>query len=154
MKKETFYKLHSLLEDNLRKYFFPDEGGTRDTDYNAYLIKTEIRLSIALRYFAGGCPYDLMLTHGVSFCSVFTSIWGVVNVVNKYRGIKIEFPSLEEQVDIAKEFEEKSGAGFDNVIGAIDGILIWLLKPSKNQCEKAGGAKSKSFFVQERINLV
>ena len=33
-----------------------------------------------------------------------------------------------------------SGALFDNVVGAIDGMLIWTVKPSKRECkqEKCG----------------
>jgi hypothetical protein len=42
-----------------------------------------------------------------------------------------------------------SGAGFDRVIGAIDGILIWTVKPNKNECEKAE-CGSKSFFCSRK----
>jgi hypothetical protein len=38
-----------------------------------------------------------------------------------------------------------SGAGFDRVIGAIDGILIWTINPNKIECEKAEYG-TKSFF--------
>jgi hypothetical protein len=38
-----------------------------------------------------------------------------------------------------------SGARFDRVIGAIDGILIWIIKSNKTECEKAKYG-SKSFF--------
>ena len=35
-------------------------------------------------------------------------------------------------------YKEKSGALFPCVIGAIDGILIWILKPSRKECDVAG----------------
>jgi hypothetical protein len=145
MSKESFYNLHNLLEEELKNHFFPKNGGTRSVDDNPYFIKTEIRLSIAIRFFAGACPYDLMLTHGVCYTSVFTSVWGVVDVINKNPQLKIRFPNKQEQLKIAKGFEEMSGAGFDRVIGAIDGILIWIVKPCKTECEKAK-CGSKSFF--------
>ena len=71
MDKATFYKLHTILEPLLNNHFFPREGGNRDIYSNPYLIKTEIRLSIALRYFAGASPHDLVVTHGVSMTSIF-----------------------------------------------------------------------------------
>jgi len=101
---------------------------------HTYYIKTEIRLSIALRYFAGGSVYDIMVSHGVSAASVFLSVWGVVDVINNHPNFKLEFPSHAQQEVIAKSFEKKSGAQFSKVIGAIDGILIWTHKPYKSEC--------------------
>ena len=109
-------------------------SGTRDQDNNPYLISSKIRLSIALRYFAGGSPYDIMLTHGVSYCSVFSSVWGVVDAVNSTEGLAFYFPSHQQQVKIATGFQGMSGAMFSNVIGALDGILIWMIKPSFSWC--------------------
>ena len=134
MKKASFYKLHSILKPHLDECFFPNQGGKRDPKNHKYLISTEIRLSIALRYFAGGCPYDILLTHGVSYKSVFVSVWGVVDAVNKCKELEFSFPNHEEQQKIAAGFKKKSGANFSNVIGAIDGILIWMMKPSFRWC--------------------
>jgi hypothetical protein len=134
MDKYTFYRLHHLLEPLLIKHFFPKEGGNRDIYNNPYLIKTEIRLSITLRYFAGASPYDLVVTHGVSMASVFYSIWGVVDCINKCPDLDIKFPDYNQQEGIARGFKKRSGASFDCVVGAIDGILIWILKPLFNEC--------------------
>ena len=71
MDKDTFYVLHEILEPHLQDHFFPAKGGSRDPKKDSYLIKTEIRLAVAIRYFAGGSPLDIMLIHGVSFYSVF-----------------------------------------------------------------------------------
>jgi hypothetical protein len=86
-----------------------------------------------------------MLTHGVCYTSVFNSVWGVVDVINKKPELKITFPDKQEQLKIAEGFESMSGAGFDRVIGAIDGILIWIIKPNKSECEKVK-CGLKSFF--------
>ena len=134
MDKETFYNLHTILEPFLESHFFPREGGNRDIYSNPYLIKTEVRLSIALRYFAGASPYDLVVTHGVSMTSIFFSIWGVVDSVNKCTQLDIIFPDYEGQQGIANGFRKRSGADFGTVIGAIDGILIWILKPLFSEC--------------------
>ena len=137
MDKQTFYRLHTILRPSLENHFFPKEGGNRDIHFNPYLIKTEIRLSIALRYFAGASPYDLVVTHGVSMTSIFFSIWGVVDCVNKCSHFDIVFPDYKGQKDIASGFQKRSGANFATVIGAIDGILIWILKPFKQECQMA-----------------
>ena len=136
MKKLTFYKLHSLLQPLLLRQFFPKRGGNRHPRKNSYLINTEIRLSIALRYFAGGSPLDIMMVHGVSFTSVFSSVWGVVDVVNSCTKLSFEFPSHEDQTIIANDFSQRSGANFGNVVGEIDGILIWILKPNSQICRQ------------------
>ena len=116
-----------LSHTYLSEHFFPKEGGTRDPKTNKYLIKTDMRLAIALRYFAGGSPLDIMLIHGVSFSSVFTSVWGVVDCVNKCKELDLKFPTKEEQIEISYGYKQKSGALFDCVVGAIDGILIWII---------------------------
>ena len=79
---------------------------------------------MAIRFFAGGSPIDIMLNHGVGFCTVFSSIWGVVDCVNSCDVLKFDFPNHEEQQTISDGFKQMSGASFSNVVGAIDGILI------------------------------
>jgi hypothetical protein len=39
-------------------------------------------ISCALRYFAGGCPYDIAIMHGVSHTAIFDSVWMVVDGIN------------------------------------------------------------------------
>jgi hypothetical protein len=48
MDKESFYILHDLLKEDPEQHFFPKGGGTRCYKTNNYLIKTKIRLSLAL----------------------------------------------------------------------------------------------------------
>ena len=37
---------------------------------------------------------------------------------------------------IAQGFEQKSGAGFDKIIMALDGMLIWTTQPTKRECRQ------------------
>ena len=133
MHRKSFYSLHGILEPFLKQHFFPKQGGSRCPESNPYLISTKMRLSIALRTFAGGSPLDIMVSHGVSFTSIFTSLWGVIDCVNKCSDLAFHFPTHAEQREIAKGFFKKSGAKFNCVVGAIDGILIWTLKPTLQQ---------------------
>ena len=93
---------------------------------------------MAIRFFAGGDPYDIMVIHGVSYMSVFNAVWGIVDVVNNSPLLKITFPTHEEQEEIALGFSTMSGADFDKVILALDGILIWIQKPSKREARANG----------------
>ena len=90
-----------------------------------------LRLSIAIRYFAGASPSDLMSSHGVGYSDVYRSVWIIVDTINLCPDLSISFPSRSKQRVFAREFEQKSSVGFHNCIGCIDGILIWTNKPSK-----------------------
>jgi hypothetical protein len=89
---------------------------------------------MALRYFAGGSVYDIMQVHGVSLQSVYDSVWGVVDVINNTPELAFHFPSKEQQQEIAAGFCARSGAGFDNVVGAIDGLVICTIMPNQAEC--------------------
>jgi hypothetical protein len=100
-------------------------------------ISTSVRLAVAIRYFAGGSPYDLCGLFGISHSSVHDSVWIVVEAINNLQEFHISYPeSHEEQRKIASGFKAKSQAGFDVCAGAIDGILIWTQKPSKPDCTR------------------
>jgi len=92
-------------------------------------VSTSVRLACTLRYFAGGSPYDIMAKYGISHASVYESIWTVIEAVNSCDEFSIEYPASETaQLKIAHEFENVSEVKFNNCAGAIDGILIWILK--------------------------
>jgi hypothetical protein len=148
MSYESFLKLHDKLAPEIISAFqqhrrYHRKGGRRGSKGGYYTlppipngaISTSVRLALALRYFAGGSPYDLMAKYGVSHTSVFDSVWIVVEAIKNVREFDIEYPlSHDEQRRIAKEFKQESQAEFDNCAGAIDGILIWTHKPSEKEC--------------------
>ena len=86
------------------------------------MISSSVRLACALRYFAGGSPYDLMCKYGISYVEVMRSVWTVVKAVNTFSDFHISYPSDHAtQKKIAAEFRDVSGVKFDNCVGAIDG---------------------------------
>ncbi len=116
-------------------------------------VSTSVRLSCALRYFAGGSTYDIMAKYGLSHASVYESIWVVVETVHSFNELSIEYPASEvAQLMIADKFENVSKVKFNNCAGAIEGILIWILKPSKEDGNEAGCGR-RIFFVVARGNL-
>jgi hypothetical protein len=91
-------------------------------------ISTSVQLALAIRYFAGGSPYDLCIVYGVSCSSVLESIWIIVDAVNSHNEFHIVYPSShDEQKQIAKGFQKTSKAFFD---------VIWTHKPTVAECEE------------------
>jgi hypothetical protein len=80
-----------------------------------------------------------MAKYGISHALLYESIWAVVEAVNSCDEFSIEYPASETaQLKIAHEFENDSEVKFNNCGGAIDGILIWILKPSEEDANDAG----------------
>ncbi|KAL7425726.1 hypothetical protein ACHAXH_000202 [Discostella pseudostelligera] len=72
--------------------------------------------------------------------SPMESVWYVVDAVNTVEEFAIEYPeSADEQERIAQEFKRVSQANIDICAGAIDGILIWIAKPTSKQSSKSRG---------------
>lgn len=134
MSYSTFCQLLSQLQDLIMQ-----EKKTWTQPGNRYVpngpITPGIRLAAALRYFAGGSPLDIMTSLAISHTEVLDSVQMVIDAVNQC--FPLEYPaSWDAQRSIAAEFMCKSGAGFNNCAGAIDGILIWIQKPNKNDCKE------------------
>ena len=107
-------------------------------------IANSVRLAVALRYFAGGSSYDIATTFGISVSEVFVSAWRIVDAVNRCPTFDIEYPRTEEkQREIAQGFHAVSGAGIKCCAGAIDGMLVWIHKPTRKCCVASSCADGK-----------
>lgn len=124
---QAFGKLLEILRDKLKKKTRRGPNGP---------LPDELRLSAALRYFAGGSYLDIVLSHGISRSTLFECVWDVVEAVNMSQELNFCFPSdYNVQREVASEFAKKSKVGFSNCVGCIDGVLIWTDKPSDRQCK-------------------
>lgn len=150
----SFWRLHEKLSPTIitvaaRHRHYVCKGGRKNGNYSLPpipngIITTSVRLAIALRYFAGGSPYDIMAKYGVSHSSVFESVWIIVDSINSLPDFDIIYPTSHDcQKKIAKGFENASKVNFDCCAGAIDGILIWMHKPSLKQAEAVGVGQKK-----------
>jgi DDE superfamily endonuclease len=165
MTYKSFWLLHSKLEDKIMLAIrsiwrsAPVVAYRRkETDKKKYrpppvpngVISTSIRLACAIRYFAGGSPYDLMGQYGISYIEVFRSLWAVVEAINTLQEFQISYPADPEvQRQIAAEFESVSGVKFDNCAGAIDGVLIWISKPTEKDSKRSGVSRKKLFCARK-----
>ena len=117
---------------------------------NGTRIPTSIRLGCALRYFAGGSPYDLMVSYGISHTEMLNSIWLVVEAINTYEDFFIQYPEdHEKQRCVAAAFCDASAVDFDCCAGAIDGILIWIAKPTEKDANRSGIGRKKFFCARK-----
>ena len=69
MSESLFWKLHDLLKPYLIK-----EQRLRGSTPNGD-IATEARLSMSIRWFAGGDPVDIFQVHGVHYVEVYTILF-------------------------------------------------------------------------------
>lgn len=153
MDKASFYDLHRMLRPGLggRKYSLKSSKKFHKNGAPNGLIPSTSWLSMALRYFAGGSAYDICIAHGCSHSDVYNSVWMVVDAVNLCKKLKIKYPtSYGQQRKIARGFVRKSDAGFDNCVGAIDGILIWVDKPSDADCKDVKVGPKKFFCGRKK----
>ena len=167
MSVQSFLYLHDILEDDLNAYFSrtstsADVAEDERAGAPNGRIPTKLRLSAAIRFFAGGDASDIVLTHGMAYSTFYESVWGVVDVVNQSKHQHLQFneggatfPSHDEQAEIAAAFEAMSGADFDNVIGAVDGMLVWTIKPPKKVCESMDvGQMAYHCFRKDKFGVI
>ena len=143
MTYKVFTRLFRLLQDDLIRIV--DSKGTNKCPNGR--IALTVRLGCAIRFFAGGDAYDIACMFGISHSSVFKSIDFVIDAINECEALAIEFPSDHaKQQEIADGFLRKSPlAQLANCVGCIDGIVIWIHKPTKEDCDKAGVSETKFF---------
>jgi hypothetical protein len=149
MKRDVFWKLCNLLQKKLS----PEYDNPLLTNHIPNgRIDHSIHISSALRYLAGGQAMDIALVHGVSHSKVFDSLWLVVDTINQEPELSITFPeSHAEQLQLADEFRRKISAGFSNCMGAIDGMLVWIHKPSKQDVKVMKCGEAKFFCGRKKI---
>ena len=137
MNAESFFNLHDMLFPTLGSSFITSATSKKKHRNGARngLLPSPTRLGAAIRYFAGGSPYDLAVMFGISVKEVFTSVWRTMDAVNACPLLDIKFPKDHvQQQRIAKRFQDRSKANFACCVGAIDGMLVWIKKPKVKDC--------------------
>lgn len=149
MKFDTFQRLASML----RPYIIAasrQKQGSRNYLQNGR-ISPDVRLACALRWFAGGSVYDIMTTYGVGHTDAINSCWYVVDAINSHPSFTIAYPDDHNiQRSIAEGFRQVSSANFECCAGAIDGILIWIHRPSERDCKTSGCASGKFHCARKK----
>ncbi len=136
----------------LRPYILAACGKTgTPMNYRNGPILPDVQLACAIQWFAGGSAYDIMTTFGISHTDTINSHLYVVDAINKHPAFAIAYPTdHDKQRSIAAGFSEVSNAGFDCCAGAIDGILLWIHKPSPRDCLNTGCSWGKFFCGRKK----
>ena len=153
MNEQSFWNLLRLLKKYLRGTVLPREGSTKKHKNGAKngLIKPSIRLSVAIRFFAGGRPEDISLVHGISHIEVFRCVSLVIDAVNQCPQLGFSYPEdHNKQLKIAAGFRDRSRQGFDICCGAIDGMLLWIERPTLKDCQQAKCGTKKFFCGRKK----
>ena len=142
MGKDAFASLFEIIKPHLSNDGTERKRGRTPNGNITHLH----RLSMALRYCAGGDPTDIADIHGVKDDEVLNSLWDVVDAIHQSPELDIKFPETEaDQRRVAEGFRRKSQIDIDCCVGAVDGILIWIHKPSSED-EKVIRIGPKKFF--------
>lgn len=88
------------------------------------------------------------------YTQLFSLSYGLfVSAINMCPVLYISYPdSVEKQSKIAAGFEKASTPGINNCTRSIDGIFIWILKPSLKESKNVGVGQ-KGFSVGARTSL-
>jgi DNA-directed RNA polymerase specialized sigma24 family protein len=139
MSFESFHKLVDLLGDDI--------GVTVKTRDDC--ISPKSKLMMTLRFLAGASYVDICRIHGVSRSTVYKQvrlvIWAIAesNIIGVY-----EWPSdVDSCVKYANKWANKSGPDaygglHRQCIGALDGILIETLSPSRRDSKRPNDFRS------------
>ena len=158
MDYKAFMRLHELLKAGIYKYISNNNNQINYTtrhDLPSFHIhngeiRSEIHLAVALRYFTGGSYLDITISHGIGKTDVYHSIWAVVHATNRCPRLQFQFPAtVAECQEIAADFTFRSKASFDNCVGCIDRMFLWIEKPFPKECEKVGVDSDKFYCSQK-----
>jgi hypothetical protein len=147
MTETMFWKLHGKIRIFMKSHTNKRKrGATPNGD-----ISCSSRLSMALRWFAGGDPLDIFQVHGVGYKQVYNSVWEVADAINQCPEIQIRFPTDHRaQLLIAEGFQKKLRVGFSTRVGCIDGMLIWINKPNQQSTREIGVGPKKFFCGRKK----
>ena len=142
MDKEAFWLLLNIVSPHM-----PETGENKEIGgVPNGPITHGSRLSMALRYFAGGDPLDIAEVHGVNEDEPLKSVWVVVDAIHASSQLDIKFPeTYTAQAKCVKGFKSKSSINIDCCLGAIDGMLVWMNKPTISDQASIGFGPSKFF---------
>ena len=100
-----------------------------DLDSDVRCISAELRLSMALRYFAGGHQNDICKMHGVHNSTFYKVVWQVVDFINSTMRLSFPLYDQEKLQDVASGFSRVTNGVIRKCAGAIDGIAVQIKCP-------------------------
>jgi hypothetical protein len=116
MSKESFLELLDLAREGLER----DEIQGLRGSYGG-VVSPELRLSMTLRWLAGGSYVDIAIIHGVAISTFYKVVNTTVKYLDNFEPLMLQFPLQDERKlwGIAEGFQKKAGhTVFNGVVGA------------------------------------
>ena len=134
MSKDSFFELLSFVRADLER---DDAQAERSTHGGA--VSPEQRLSITLRYLAGGAYQDICIMHGIVHSTFYEVVKTTLRALDTCPALQITFPLYDKAgLDrIAAGFENSAPRHtvFNTVVGALDGWLCACQLPHNKHCK-------------------
>lgn len=129
MSSESFDKLYGMLRGRITKSLRL-RGKTRNGD-----IPPRLALAATLRWLAGGSVHEVMELEGVARSTAYNTMIDVLDAITECRALAVRWPrNGGERRDLARRFRHKSAFRVvKHCIGAVDGIVIRIRKPSTKE---------------------
>ena len=128
MHYSSFMKLCNYIDPHVRKLskYSPSTFG---------VITTEIALHCAIRWLAGASYIELCHHIGVSKTTFYHYTHRVIAAINTCKALDYKLPTEPHEVErAAADFAAISSHGvLQGCIGALDGLLVKTITPSKNE---------------------
>ena len=131
---QSYYCMSISSFDTLFNLFAPVYISQRNHQINVAIDRKSLqnKLQLTISWLAGGHFQALRAHGGLSRSSFYQSVDQVMEAIIGITDLRISFPSTnEEALKVVEGFRDKSTNGlFDGCVGAIDGWLCPILRPT------------------------
>ena len=96
-------------------------------------IEYNVRLSLTLRYLAGGAALDLCYLHGVAHTTLLKMVWETLRALDAGLpafSLEDDIQDIERCRELAAGFASRTDNNIRGVIGALDGLSVHIEMPS------------------------
>jgi hypothetical protein len=127
--KQSFAKLVRFLKPDIKTKNVPQAKRCRIQGE----VKPEVRLAVALRFFAGGQVEDLWLLYDISKTECYKSIWRVIDGVVRCEELAFREPRSEQEfkdleIEFRKAHNKRYPGGCESWFGQIGPLMELTLQ--------------------------
>ena len=152
MKRETFNRLLLSLERHLAPNA---QGRVGSSTLGApRTISSTCKLSMCLRYLAGGSYLDIAPTHSVHSSTFYQCVEEVMRAIDKE--FSITFPQNDESSlkEIAAGFSRGGESPLKGCVGAVDGVAVKIKEPSRGSVPNPSAYFNRKGFFSINVQAL
>ena len=98
-------------------------------------IPVEFQVAFTLRWLAGASMYEGMDGHVIARSTAYQTAYRVIHAIDACSALDCKWPDTDvDVVNAARAFKERSSHGVvDKCVGALDGLFIRLIRPTRKE---------------------